>query len=73
MIIQNDPRRWRERADGSMVMEDHQAQANLSPNVMIRAIPHHDIPIDPSGPGDLPGYGKDNRMHEMLMSVVKGR
>lgn len=47
MYIQNDPRRWKERADGSMVMEDHAATANLSPKVMIRAIPHHDIPSDP--------------------------
>lgn len=47
MYIQNDPRRWKERADGSMVNEDHAATANLSPRVMIRPIPHHDIPSDP--------------------------
>lgn len=47
MYIQNDPRRWKERADGSMVNEDHNATANLPHNVMISAIPHHDIPSDP--------------------------
>lgn len=73
MIIQNDPRRWRERADGSMVMEDHMAQSNLSPNVMIRAIPHHDMPIDPAHTGNVPGYGRPSMMHEAFMAVVKGR
>lgn len=48
MIIQNDPRRWWERADGSMVSEDHMATANLPREVMIREILHHDIPTDPS-------------------------
>lgn len=48
MYIQNDPRRWKERADGSMVMEDHRAAANLSPDVMMREIPHHEMASDPS-------------------------
>lgn len=73
MIIQNDPRRWKERADGSMVMEDRMAQANLSPNVMIHAIPHHDIPIDPSHTGNVPSYGKPTMMQEAFMAIVRGR
>lgn len=72
MIIQNDPRRWKERADGSMVREDNTAFANLSPDVMMREIPHHDIPINPSGPGDLQGVGKPIMELEMaFMGAVK--
>jgi len=58
MIIQNDPRRWKERADGSMVSEDRAGIANLSPKVMMQEIPHHDIPVNPSRAGDVPNYGK---------------
>lgn len=58
MIIQNDPRRWKERADGSMVREDRAAVANLSPDVMMREIPHHDIPINPATAGNVPHYGR---------------
>lgn len=57
MIIQNDPRRWRERADGSMVNEDHSSMANLSTQVKIERIPHHEVPENPSA-GDIPGFGR---------------
>ncbi len=72
MIKQNDPRRWQERADGSMVREDHGAMANLSPNVMMREIPHHDVPIDPSRPGDIPNYGKP-MLADAFFAIVKGK
>jgi hypothetical protein len=73
MIKQNDPRRWKERADGSMVREDKGAMANLSPSVMMREIPHHDIPIDPSVPGDLQGVGLPgySGMTEVFFGAVK--
>jgi hypothetical protein len=71
MIKQNDPRRWKERADGSMVREDHGAVANLSPNVMMQEIPHHDIPIDPHN-GDIPSFGKPGLM-EAFFAVVKDK
>ena len=58
MIKQNDPRRWRERADGSMVNEDRNAPSNLPRDVMIKRIPHHAVPMDPSIHGDLPVFGK---------------
>lgn len=76
MIIQNDPRRWKERADGSMVREDHGAVANLSPDVMMREIPHHDMPINPATAGNVPRYGRpEMEMHSIFISAVnkKGR
>ncbi len=58
MITQNDPRRWRERADGTRVYEDPNAASNLPTEVNAREIPYHDVPINPSASGDLPNYGK---------------
>jgi hypothetical protein len=48
MIKQHDPRRWKERADGSMVYEDHTAPANLPREVINPEITHNDGPIDNS-------------------------
>ena len=85
MIIQNDPRRWKERADGSMIAEDHSAIANLSPDVMMREIPHHDIPVNPATDGNVPHYGrplpyepfgnKSSRVEDVFMMAAtkKGR
>lgn len=72
MIIQNDPRRWKERADGSMVREDRAGMANLSPKVMMQEIPHHDIPVNPSRAGDVPNYGKP-MLEETFFGVIKGK
>jgi hypothetical protein len=72
MIMQNDPRRWKERADGSMVAEDHGAMANLSPDVMAREIPHHDIPINPATVGNVPDYGRPKMdMQTIFMTAAK--
>jgi hypothetical protein len=71
MITQNDPRRWKERADGSMVFEDKSAMANLSPSVMMREIPHNSVAIDPHT-GDTPNFGKPD-LSMAFFSVVKGR
>lgn len=72
MIKQNDPRRWQERADGSMVREDHKAMANLSSELMMREIPHHDIPINPAVPGDIPAYGRPNLV-ETFFAAIKDK
>lgn len=48
MIKQDDPRRWKERADGSMIYEDKSAPANLHREMINKAIPHNDAPIDDS-------------------------
>ncbi len=71
MITQNDPRRWKERADGSMIFEDKTAMANLYPNVIAREIPHHDMPIDPHT-GNIPNFGKPE-LSMAFFGVVKGR
>lgn len=44
MIRRNDPARWKERADGRMVHEDHTAMANLSPVGFQREIPYRNEP-----------------------------
>jgi len=46
MIRQDDPRRWKERADGSMVMEDHNAPANCPRDVINTKIAHNDAQLD---------------------------
>ena len=66
MIKQLDPRRWEERADASMVREDHAAMSNLSPNGFQREIPYHDIPHDPRR-----GYGHP-LMEGMMISFAEG-
>jgi hypothetical protein len=48
MIRQDDPRRWKERADGSMVMEDHAAPANCPRDVINPHIAHNDAQLDAS-------------------------
>lgn len=73
MIKQNDPRRWKERADGSMVREDRSGIANLSPDVMMQEIPHHDIPINPAVPGDIPAYGRPTLMETFLVASARAK
>lgn len=68
MIIQNDPRRWQERADARMVQEDHNAIANLSPMPVHREIPHHE-PV--YGPTRSP-YGPTAEFMELKESFFQG-
>ena len=71
MVVQNDPRRWRERQDGSMVTEDPYGPSNLSKNVMVKQIPSFSVAIDPHT-GDTPNFGKPE-LSMSFFNVIKGK
>lgn len=69
MITQNDPRRWKERADGSMISEDPGAVANLSPNLIMKEV--KSVPLDPYN-GNIPAYGKRTPIESGLEVTFMG-
>ena len=70
MIIQNDPRRWEERADGRMIPDDRNAFANLSPEVFMEEIPHHNPVYRYPGAPQVQNVGP---LAATFMSVVRSK
>lgn len=70
MILQNDPRRWEERADGRMIPDDRNAFANLSPEVFMKEIPHHNMAY---GLPHAPMVENVGALTQTFMGVVKSK